>query len=78
MLDASAHIQNKLDAMEKDLAIAAANGNQGAMTAINAQIAKLQAGMTALMQMIKQRQEMESNMSKMFSDMAKSAISNMR
>ncbi|MDP3503707.1 MAG: hypothetical protein Q8S33_25450 [Myxococcales bacterium] len=78
MLDASAHLQNKLDAMEKDLAIAAANGNQAAMTAISAQIAKLQAGMTALMQMLKQRQEMESNMSKMFSEMASSAIRNMR
>jgi hypothetical protein len=78
MLDATAHLQTSLDALEKDLAAAAAKGDQGAMTAINAKIAKFQAGMSALMQMMKQRQEMESNMSKMFSEMASSAIRNMR
>jgi hypothetical protein len=78
MLDASIHLQKGLDALEQDLALAAADGNQGKMTAINNKIAKLQAGMSALMQMMKQRQEMETNMSKMFSDMAMSAIRNMR
>ncbi len=78
MLDASKHLQTTLDALEKDLAIAAASGNQGAMTSINSKIAKFQAGMSALMQMMKQQQEMLSNMSKMYSEMASSSIRNMR
>lgn len=78
MLDATTHLQKGLDALEQDLAAAAARGDQAAMSAINNKVAKLQAGMSALMQMMKQRQEMESNMSKMFSEMAMSAIRNMR
>lgn len=78
MLDATVHLQKSLDALEQDLAAAAAKGDQASMTAINNKVAKFQAGMSALMQMMKQRQEMESNMSKMFSEMAMSSIRNMR
>lgn len=78
MQDGANHLQKSLDALEKDLAAAAAKGDQAAMTAINNKISKLQAGMSALMQMMKQRQEMESNMAKMFSEMAMSSIRNMR
>jgi hypothetical protein len=70
----------KLEALESgSRRAAAATGRSGCDDSlINSKIAKLQAGMSALMQMMKQRQEMESNMSKMFSEMAMSAIRNMR
>ncbi|MDP1917761.1 MAG: hypothetical protein Q8L14_16075 [Myxococcales bacterium] len=78
MQDGLQHCQNKLDALQTDLADAAARGDQGAISIINAEIAKFQAGLSALMQMLKQQQEMQSNMSKMFNEMASSAIRNMR
>lgn len=78
MQDGLQHCQNKLDALQVDLAEAAARGDQGAISLINAEIAKFQAGLSALMQMLKQQQEMQSNMSKMFNEMASSAIRNMR
>lgn len=78
MQDGLQHCQNKLEALQADLAEAAARGDQGAISLINAEIAKFQAGLSALMQMMKQQQEMQSNMSKMFNDMAMSALRNMR
>ncbi len=78
MQDGLQYCQNKLEALQSDLASAAARGDQGAISLINSEIAKFQAGLSALMQMMKQQQEMQSNMSKMFNDMAASAIRNMR
>ena len=78
MQDGLQYCQNKLEALQSDLASAAARGDQGAISLINSEIAKFQAGLSALMQMMKQQQEMQSNMSKMFNDMAAAAIRNMR
>lgn len=78
MQDGLKYTQDKLEALQADLTEAAARGDQGAIALINAEIAKYQAGLSALMQMLKQMQEMQSNMSKMFSEMASSAIRNMR
>lgn len=78
MQDGLQYCQNKLEALQSDLASAAARGDQGAISLINSEIAKFQAGLSALMQMMKQQQEVQSNMSKMFNDMAAAAIRNMR
>lgn len=78
MQDGMQHLQGGMEALEKDLAVAASKGDQAAITRINSQMQKLQAGVTALMTMLKQRQELESNMAKMFSEMAMSSIRNMR
>lgn len=78
MQDGVKYCQNKLDALQDDLVAAAAKGDQGAIALINSEISKFQAGLSALMQMLKQRQESESNMAKMFNEMSMSAIRNMR
>ncbi|MDX2014860.1 MAG: hypothetical protein SFW67_31985 [Myxococcaceae bacterium] len=78
MQDGLRFCQGKLDALQNDLVEAGARGDQAAISLINAEIAKFQAGLSALMQMMKQQQEMLSNMSKMFNEMAMSSIRNMR
>jgi hypothetical protein len=78
MLEASGHIQDELDRFTSALANASAKGDQGAIAEINQHMTKLQAGMSAIMQMLKQLNEMQSNMAKMYSEMAMSAVRNMR
>jgi hypothetical protein len=72
------YIQKGLDALNDDLVKATLSGNQGEIMMVQNKIQKMQAGLSALMQMMKQQQEMLSNMSKMFNEMAMSSIRNMR
>jgi hypothetical protein len=78
LADASTYLQKRLDALSEDLINASVGGNQGEILAVQAKIQGLQAAMSAVTQMMKQQQELISNMSKMYSDMAMSSIRNMR
>lgn len=78
MEDGVNYLQKGLDALNDDLVAATLSGNQGEIMMIQNKIQKMQAGLSALMQMMKQQQEMLSNMSKMFNEMAMSSIRNMR
>ncbi len=78
--DATSHVQKGIDALQDDLIAASTKTppNQAEIMMIQNKMQQVQNAMSALMQMLKQQQEMQSNMSKMFSEMASSAIRNMR
>lgn len=78
--DATGHVQKGIDALQNDLIAASTKEppNQAEIMMIQNKMQQLQNALSALMQMMKQQQEMQSNMSKMFSEMASSAIRNMR
>lgn len=78
--DAGSYIQKGLDALQEDLIAASTKSppNQGEIMAIQNKMQQVQSAFAAVMQMMKQLQEMQSNMSKMFNDMAAAAIRNMR
>lgn len=78
--DAGSHIQKGIDALQEDLIAASTKSppNQAEIMMIQNKMQQVQSAFAAVMQMMKQLQEMQSNMSKMFSDMAASAIRNMR
>lgn len=80
MQDAMAHVQKGIDALQLDLVAASTKDpvNQAEVMMIQNKMQQIQNALSALMQMMKQQQETNSNMSKMFSDMAMSAIRNMR
>lgn len=77
---AASHIQKGIDGLQEDLIAAstATPPNQAEIMAIQYKMQQVQNAFSAIMQMMKQLQEMQSNMSKMFSEMASSAIRNMR
>lgn len=76
LLDGIDHCQAQLDALEKD--ITACKDNPAQMQALNNKYTKLQTAQSMLMQLLKQRTEMMNNIQKMYSEMAMSAVRNMR
>ncbi|MER2563089.1 MAG: hypothetical protein ABTQ32_20345 [Myxococcaceae bacterium] len=76
LLDGIDHLQAEMDALEKD--IVACKDNPAQMQALNNKYTKLQTAQSMLMQLLKQRNEMMNNIQKMYSDMAMSAVRNMR
>lgn len=76
LLDAIDNMQARMDALEKDMA--AAGDNPGLMQRLNAMYTKMNTAMSMFTQLLKQRTEMMNNMQKMYSEMAMSAIRNMR
>ncbi|MBL8922207.1 MAG: hypothetical protein JNJ54_25380 [Myxococcaceae bacterium] len=80
MQDAMSHVQKGIDALQLDLVAASTKDpvNQAEVMMIQNKMQQIQNALSALMQMMKQQQETMSNISKMYSDMAMSAIRNMR
>jgi hypothetical protein len=76
LLDAIDNMQARMDALEKDMA--AAGDNPALMQRLNAMYTKMNTAMSMFTQLLKQRTEMMNNMQKMYSEMAMSAIRNMR
>lgn len=80
MEDAVMHLQDCTNALNDDLVAATMKDppNQGEIMMIQQRMQALQNALSALMEMQKQRHEMQSNMSKMFNEMAMTSIRNMR
>jgi hypothetical protein len=70
------HLQAQMEALEKDMVAAASDPAK--MQRINQMYSKLQTAQSMLMQLLKQRTEMMNNIQKMYSEMAMSAVRNMR
>ncbi len=76
--DALGYIQQNIEKLDEEITAANTAGDTAKASSLQAQKAKMMLCLQSMMELQKQQFEMMSNLSRMFSDMAKTAINNIR